>query len=61
MQQNRYTNFILESLSNTKKTFATKEEQLLYEQGILAGLLTQLISNDSKNFEIIRKRLEKLQ
>ena len=60
MQQDRYANFILEELSNTKKTFATKEEQLLYEQGLLVGLLTVLIEHDSKNFDIIKRCLDKL-
>lgn len=44
-----------------RKNFNTREEQLLYEQGILLGLISSLSLYDSKNFDLIIKQLKNLE
>ena len=55
-----YTQYILSKINAASQKYDTKGEQLLYEQGVLIGLLLLLSEHDSKNFDIIRKRLENL-
>ena len=56
----RYTQYLLSKINEASQRYDTKGEQLLYEQGILIGLLLLLAEHDSKNFDIVRKRLENL-
>ena len=58
--EKRYAAFIQDKLTESSAKFDTKGEQLLYEQGVLIGLLITLAKYDSKNFEIVRKSLENL-
>ena len=58
--ENLYVEYILNKINSTSQKYDTKGEQLLYEQGILLGLLTSLVLHDSKNLDIIRKKLDKL-
>lgn len=41
--------------------YKTSNEQMLYEQGILLGLLITLMEYDSKNYEIVIRQLKKLE
>lgn len=56
----RYATYILDKINDASQKYDTKGERLLYEQGVLVGLLTVLALQDSKNFDIIRKQLDKL-
>lgn len=58
--EERYVKYILDIISDASQKYDTKGEQLLYEQGILIGLLLALIEEDSRNFDIIEKHLESL-
>ena len=46
---------------STAKKYDTREKQLLYEQGILLGLIATLSLNDSSNFDIVIKKLKELE
>jgi hypothetical protein len=56
----KYAKYIQDKLTDSSNKFNTKGEKLLYEQGILIGLILALVKYDSKNFDIVRKKLEKL-
>ena len=60
MDTSRYLKYIQDRISEASMKFDTKEERLQYEQGVLIGMLVLLTYYDSKNFDIIRKRLESL-
>ena len=51
---------IKKRIDNLSQKYETKGEQLLYEQGILLGLLAVLSLYDTKNFDIIKKKLDSL-
>ena len=51
---------IKKRIDNLSQKYETKGEQLLYEQGILLGLLASLSYQDSKNLDLILKQLSKL-
>ncbi len=60
MTEQDVANYIKQHVDSLAQKYETKGEQLLYEQGILLGLLAVLSMYDSKNFEIIRKKLNSL-
>ena len=51
---------IKKRLDDLAQKYEKKGEQLLYEQGILLGLLATLSFNDSKNLDIILAKLKSL-
>jgi hypothetical protein len=61
MTEQDVADFIKRHIDNLAQKYETKGEQLLYEQGILLGLLATLSMHDSHNFEIIHKKLKKLE
>jgi hypothetical protein len=61
MTEQDVADFIKNRIDNLAQKYEKKGEQLLYEQGLLLGLLAVLSMYDSKNFEIIRKKLDKLE
>ena len=60
MTEQEVADLIKNRIDNLAQKYETKGEQLLYEQGILLGLLAVLSIYDSKNFDIIRKKLNSL-
>ena len=46
---------------SNKKNFNTREQQLLYEQGILLALIASLSLNDSNTFDLIIKKFKELE
>ena len=52
--------YIKKRIDDLAQKYERKGEQLLYEQGILLGLLAVLSLYDTKNFEIVKKKLDKL-
>ena len=60
MTEKEIAESIKKRIDNLAQKYETKGEQLLYEQGILLGLLATLSIYDSKNFEIIRRTLDKI-
>ena len=58
--EKQYAEFIQTKLTESSNKFETKGEKLLYEQGVLIGLIIALTRYDSKNFAIVRKHLENL-
>jgi hypothetical protein len=61
MTEQDIANYIKKRVDSFAQKYDTKGEQLLYEQGILLGLLAVLSMHDSHNFEIIRKKLNSLE
>ena len=61
MPEQRAAEFIKKRIDSLAQKYETKGEQLLYEQGILLGLLAVLSINDSKNFDIIVNKLKSLE
>ncbi len=61
MTEKEVADYIKKRIDALSQKYETKGEQLLYEQGVLLGFLSVLSIYDSKNFEIIRKKLDKLQ
>lgn len=51
---------IKKRLDDLAQKYEKKGEQLLYEQGILLGLLSKLSFHDSKNLDIVIKHLANL-
>ena len=51
---------IKKRLDDLAQKYEKKGEQLLYEQGILLGLLAVLAYSDSKNLDIILAKLKSL-
>lgn len=60
MTEEEFALSIKKRLDNLAQKYEKKGEQLLYEQGILLGILAQLAYLDSKNFDLILKQLSKL-
>lgn len=60
MTEQEFALSIKKRIDDLSQKYEKKGEQLLYEQGILLGLLSTLSMYDSKNFEIIRKKLNSL-
>lgn len=51
---------IKKRLDDLAQKYEKKGEQLLYEQGILLGLLAVLAYSDSKNLDIVLAKLKSL-
>lgn len=60
MTEQEFALSIKKRLDNLTQRYETKGEQLLYEQGILLGMLATLSYYDSKNFDLIVNRLNTL-
>jgi hypothetical protein len=60
MTPERYAQYIKDRILELNTEYNIKEEHLLYEQGILIGILAKLAYNDSKNFDVIRSSLKSL-
>jgi hypothetical protein len=60
MTEKEIADYIKQRLDSFSQKYETKGERLLYEQGLLLGFLGVLSMYDSKNFDIIRKQLDKL-
>jgi len=60
MTEEQFAHGIKKRLDALPQEYETKGEQLLYEQGILLGLLAVLAYNDSHNLDIIKRKLESL-
>jgi len=60
MTEEQVAHGIKKRLDALAQKYETKGEQLLYEQGVLLGLLAVLAYNDSHNLEIIKRKLESL-
>ena len=60
MTEEQYAHGIKKRLDAVDQKYETKDEQLMYEQGILLGLLAVLAYNDSHNLDIIKRKLESL-
>lgn len=58
--QDYAVNRIQELLDNIGSQYNNKTERLLYQQGVLIGILASLSSNDSINFELTVNKLKKL-
>lgn len=61
MTEPEVAELIKKHIDSLAQKYNTKGEQLLYEQGILLGLLAVLSNYDSKNFNIIIKKLKSLE
>ena len=61
MTQQEIAMRIKERLSRISQKYDTKEEQLLYEQGILLGLIASLSEIDSNNLNLVIKKLKELE
>lgn len=60
MTEEEFALSIKKRLDNLAQKYEKKGEQLLYEQGILLGILAQLAYLDSKNYDLIKNQLSKL-
>ena len=60
MPEQRAADIIKKRIDNLSQKYEKKGEQLLYEQGVLLGLLAVLCVNDSKNFDIVVNKLKSL-
>lgn len=60
MPEQRAADLIKKHIDSLSQKYEKKGEQLLYEQGVLLGLLAVLCLNDSKNFDIVIKKLKSL-
>jgi hypothetical protein len=60
MTEQEVAELIKNRLDTLSQKYPKKGEQLLYEQGILLGLLATLSMYDSHNFHIIKKKLDAL-
>lgn len=60
MTEKDVADYIKRHIDDLARKYETKGERLLYEQGILLGILATLTLYDSKNFDIIRKKLDNL-
>jgi hypothetical protein len=60
MTEKEIAEYIKKRLDSFAQKYETKGERLLYEQGLLLGFLGVLSMHDSKNFDIVRKQLDKL-
>jgi len=60
MTEQDVADLIKNRIDNLSQKYEKKGEQLMYEQGILLGLLAILSMYDTKNFDIIRKQLNSL-
>lgn len=61
MTEEEFALSIKKRLDNLSQKYEKKGEQLLYEQGVLLGILAKLSYLDSKNLDLILKQLSKLQ
>lgn len=61
MTEQEVADLIKNRIDNLSQKYEKKGEQLLYEQGLLLGLLATLSINDSKNFYIIYDKLKSLE
>jgi hypothetical protein len=60
MNEQEFALSIKKRLDDLAQKYEKKGEQLLYEQGILLGLLATLSFNDSKNLDVILAKLKSL-
>lgn len=60
MPEKQTADLIKRRIDSLAQKYETKGEQLLYEQGLLIGLLTVLCLEDSKNFDIVINKLKSL-
>jgi len=60
MPEQRAADIIKKRIDSLSQKYEKKGEQLLYEQGVLLGLLAVLCVNDSKNFDIVLNKLKSL-
>lgn len=60
MTEQEVANLIKNRIDSLAQKYEKKGEQLLYEQGILLGLLAVLSIHDSHNFDIVLKKLKSL-
>ena len=61
MNQRELAIRIKERLDRLAQKYDTKGEQLLYEQGILLGMIASLALNDSQNFDLIIAKFKELE
>jgi hypothetical protein len=60
MTEPEVAELIKKYIDSLAQKYESKGEQLLYEQGILLGLLAVLSVYDTKNFNIIIKKLKSI-
>ncbi len=60
MTEEQYAHAFKKRLDDIVQKYDQKGEQLLYEQGVLLGLLAVLSFRDSANLDIIKAKLESL-
>ena len=60
MNADQFAEYILRKLKQISADRQDVRTRHLYEQGVLIGLLSTLSERDSQNFDVIRKRLDKL-
>jgi hypothetical protein len=60
MTEQEFALSIKKRLDDLAQKYEKKGEQLLYEQGILLGILAKLSYQDSKNLDIILNHLKSL-
>ena len=60
MTEQEFALSIKKRLDDLAQKYEKKGEQLLYEQGILLGLLAVLAYSDSKNLDIVLAKLKSL-
>jgi hypothetical protein len=60
MTEQEFALSIKKRLDDLAQKYETKGEQLLYEQGILLGILAKLSFHDSKNLDIILNQIKSL-
>ena len=60
MPEQRVAEIIKKHIDNLPQKYETKGERLMYEQGILLGLLAVLSIDDTKNFDIVINKLKSM-
>jgi len=60
MTEQEFALSIKKRLDDLAQKYEKKGEQLLYEQGILLGILAKLSYQDSKNLDIILNQIKSL-
>ena len=55
-----YSDFIIKTLHELPDNYQDKTQEVLYQQGLLIGILSELMYSDSLVFHFVNQKLKKL-
>ena len=55
-----YSDYIIKTLHELPDNYQDKTQEILYQQGLLIGMLAELMHNDSLVFHFVNVKLKKL-